>query len=130
MGKIIRDNNYEILPGLRALLASEHFYDECIIGTMVKNPIDFILNPINQFSASLPIDNVQKVNFNSRQIYPNSRDADGHFYGTISCWMAAILSRAFILPIVAKCHITSIQKKHLLIYWHQIITNLAILEFY
>ncbi|MBK9745016.1 MAG: DUF1800 family protein [Saprospiraceae bacterium] len=36
MGKIIRDNNYEILPGLRALLASEHFYDECIIGTMVK----------------------------------------------------------------------------------------------
>ncbi|MBK7701046.1 MAG: hypothetical protein IPJ39_21165, partial [Saprospiraceae bacterium] len=51
MGKIIRDNNYEILL-TRALLASEHFYDECIIGTMVKNPIDFILNPINQFSAS------------------------------------------------------------------------------
>ncbi|HMT52067.1 MAG TPA: DUF1800 domain-containing protein [Saprospiraceae bacterium] len=72
MGKIIRDNNYEILPGLRALLASEHFYDECIIGTMVKNPIDFILNPINQFSASLPTDNVQRVNFNSRQIYPKT----------------------------------------------------------
>nr|MBP8213000.1 DUF1800 family protein [Saprospiraceae bacterium] len=47
----------------------EHFYDECIIGTMVKNPIDFILNPINQFSASLPTDNVQRVNFNNRQIY-------------------------------------------------------------
>ena len=60
LAKIIRDNNYEIKPGVKALISSEHFYDECVIGSIIKNPIDFITNPLNQFNTTLPTDNVDK----------------------------------------------------------------------
>jgi uncharacterized protein (DUF1800 family) len=56
LAKEIKDSNYDIEPALRKLLSSEHFYSECIIGGMIKNPIDFLLNPLNQFSAVLPDD--------------------------------------------------------------------------
>jgi uncharacterized protein (DUF1800 family) len=54
LAKLIRDNDYEMLPAIKALLSSEHFYDECIIGAIIKNPIDFLLNPINPFKVQLP----------------------------------------------------------------------------
>jgi uncharacterized protein (DUF1800 family) len=54
MANIIRDNNYEILPAIKALLSSEHFYDECVIGAIIKNPIDFLLNPLNPFKVQFP----------------------------------------------------------------------------
>jgi len=60
LAKIIRDNNYEIAPALKTLLASEHFFDTCIIGGIIKNPIDFLLNPLNQFNVVYPTDPVLK----------------------------------------------------------------------
>ena len=53
---IFRNSNYEVAPALKVLLSSEHFYEECIIGGMVKNPIDFLLNPLNQFQVEYPTD--------------------------------------------------------------------------
>ena len=43
LAQIFRDNDYEILPVLKALFASEHFFDEANKGAMIKNPIDLIL---------------------------------------------------------------------------------------
>jgi hypothetical protein len=43
------------------LISSQHFYDECVIGTIIKNPIDFIVNPINQFAVALPTTNSLKI---------------------------------------------------------------------
>jgi len=60
LAKIIRDNNYEIAPALRTILASEHFYDDCIRGGIIKNPVDFLLNPLNQFNVAYPSDLVLK----------------------------------------------------------------------
>lgn len=59
MAGMIRNSDYEIGPALKALLLSEHFYDECVRGTIIKNPIDFLLNPINQFAMSFPQDVTQ-----------------------------------------------------------------------
>ena len=56
MATIIRDSDYEIAPTLKALFMSEHFYDGCVRGAIIKNPVDFILNPVNQFSMSFPAD--------------------------------------------------------------------------
>ena len=49
MAQMIRDSGYEIGPAVKALLSSEHFYDECIIGTIIKNPIEFLVQPMNGF---------------------------------------------------------------------------------
>ncbi|MBK9257274.1 MAG: DUF1800 domain-containing protein [Saprospiraceae bacterium] len=56
MAQIIRDSDYEIKPALKALLSSEHFYDECNIGGIIKNPVDFLMNAVNQFEILLPDD--------------------------------------------------------------------------
>ena len=42
MAQILRDNDYDIVPALRALLQSEHFFDDLNKGVMIKNPMDFI----------------------------------------------------------------------------------------
>lgn len=60
LAKIIRDNNYEIKPGIKALISSEHFYEDCIVGSIIKNPIDFMTNPLNQFNPILPTNDVDK----------------------------------------------------------------------
>lgn len=61
LADIIRKNEYEIMPALQVLLESEHFYEECIRGTMIKSPVDFIFNPINHFEIPIPEDNALKV---------------------------------------------------------------------
>lgn len=56
LAEIFRQNNYEIKPVVVALLGSQHFYDSCHVGGLVKNPIDFIMNPLNVFSIKPPDD--------------------------------------------------------------------------
>ena len=54
MAQLIRDNDYEIKPALRALLESEHFMDEERIGCMIKHPIDFIVSAFKSFDVPFP----------------------------------------------------------------------------
>ena len=41
MAEIMRNNNYDIVEPLKVLLSSNHFFNICNIGPMIKNPIDF-----------------------------------------------------------------------------------------
>lgn len=43
LAQIIRDNDYNVLPALQALLGSEHFFHFEIMGAQIKNPVDFTL---------------------------------------------------------------------------------------
>ncbi|MBK8622448.1 MAG: DUF1800 domain-containing protein [Saprospiraceae bacterium] len=56
MADLLRQNNYNVKPVLMALLKSQHFYDGCNEGSLVKNPIDFIMGPINLFSVPVTED--------------------------------------------------------------------------
>ena len=56
LSQILIDNNYEIEPVLRALLKSQHFYEEERYGCMIKNPWDFVLGMIKQFQVQFPTD--------------------------------------------------------------------------
>jgi hypothetical protein len=56
MAALIRENDYNLVPAIKALLSSEYFYDECVIGGMIKNPVDFLINPVNQFNIVFPPD--------------------------------------------------------------------------
>ena len=51
MAQVLLDNNYNIKPALEALLKSEHFFDTCVRGSMIKNPLDFFFSSYNTFEV-------------------------------------------------------------------------------
>jgi len=66
MAKILRDSNFVIEPVIKALLESEHFYSECIVGSMIKSPIDFATTLIKTGEFPIKeIDLVQKYRFSN-----------------------------------------------------------------
>lgn len=54
LAAIFRINNYNIKPVLSALLNSQHFYDENLRGSLIKNPIDFIAGSIKHLQFPIP----------------------------------------------------------------------------
>jgi len=54
MAELIRKNDFEVKPALRALLSSEHFYDQDRIGCMIKHPIDFLVSAFKSFDVPFP----------------------------------------------------------------------------
>ena len=56
LAKIFRDNNYIIYPVMETLLKSNHFYEECNIGSMVRSPIDYAFTLINTGKTNIPPD--------------------------------------------------------------------------
>ncbi len=58
MSNLIRQSNYEIAPALKTLLSSEHFYDECVRGILIKNPIDNVIGVCNLLSVDLSTTNM------------------------------------------------------------------------
>lgn len=59
---IMRESDYEIKPVLEALLSSQHFYDICSLGPMIKNPIDFTFNLLRQFNVNFPAEPIFRSN--------------------------------------------------------------------
>ncbi|MBX7153417.1 MAG: DUF1800 domain-containing protein [Bacteriodetes bacterium] len=51
LANILRNNNFNIKPVLETLFKSTHFYDESIRGSIIKNPIDFLLGTIRTFPS-------------------------------------------------------------------------------
>lgn len=55
MSNLLVQNDYEIKPVLKALLGSQHFYENNFVGSLIKSPIEFIfsmLNSTNTFADS------------------------------------------------------------------------------
>lgn len=52
-----RNNNYEIVPVLRQLLGSQHFFDSLANGGMIKSPVDFLAGMVREFNIPLPPSN-------------------------------------------------------------------------
>jgi len=56
LANILRSNNYNVLPVLRTLLTSAHFYDSTSIGCMIKSPVDFVAGIARLFGLGYPAD--------------------------------------------------------------------------
>lgn len=50
----LRANDYEILPILRTLFESQHFFDALRKGAIIKSPMDFIVSLYREFNTPLP----------------------------------------------------------------------------
>ncbi|MFM2136154.1 MAG: hypothetical protein RL021_1554 [Bacteroidota bacterium] len=57
LAAIFRNNNYELLPVLQALLSSEHFFDMANRGAIIKPPIDYCASICKDFGVSFPTAN-------------------------------------------------------------------------
>jgi uncharacterized protein (DUF1800 family) len=59
LADIFRNNNYELKPVLSALFKSAHFFDPANVGCQLKNPVDFTVGVMRQFTVAFPAsDNV------------------------------------------------------------------------
>ncbi len=48
LGKVMRDNNFEIAPVMKAMLGSEHFFDDATIGTIIPGHIEHFLTFVRE----------------------------------------------------------------------------------
>ena len=79
------NNNYNLLEVLQTLLKSKHFYDEDnddstneIVGSIVKNPIQFISQTISLLDITLP--NAEATFQNSSVSWSEDQEDFFHFY--------------------------------------------------
>lgn len=54
MAQLIRANNYDIIPALRALLASDHFFEVAQKACFIKGPLDYLVGAAREFEIVFP----------------------------------------------------------------------------
>ena len=54
LGEILRNNNYEILPVMKTLFKSQHFFDQMSKGALLKSPLDFLAGLYHEFNTPIP----------------------------------------------------------------------------
>jgi uncharacterized protein (DUF1800 family) len=69
LADLILANDYDISEALKALLSSEHFFDACIRGAMIKHPIDYMMSMLRKSGWSAPGDLVIQYRY-WRLIHP------------------------------------------------------------
>lgn len=70
LSQLLIANNYEILPVVQTLLASEHFYDaddsdatDEIIGSIIKSPLQLLSEVCSMFSVTFPSPTTDALNY-------------------------------------------------------------------
>ena len=58
LAKIIRDNDYDIVPALKKLLSSDHFFESTLC--MVKSPIDLLFSATKSLMVTAPTTSVNE----------------------------------------------------------------------
>jgi len=54
LAQIMRDNNYDLKPVLKALFKSEHFFDPLNMSALIKSPIEFAVGMVREFGVEFP----------------------------------------------------------------------------
>lgn len=54
MAQTLRDHNWEIMPMLKQLFKSAHFFEEKFLGTKMKSPLDLFINLLKMSGARYP----------------------------------------------------------------------------
>lgn len=55
LAKIFKDSNYEIIPVLKVMFASKHFFDIELRGCLIKSPVDHLVGSMKLLEPSWPI---------------------------------------------------------------------------
>ncbi len=90
MAQILRENDYVIEPALKALLMSDHFFNECNHGAMIKSPMDFTLAILKTGNGPIPDEEISKYylsNYINRRVF-NKMEQAYFFIPSVSGWKA------------------------------------------
>lgn len=67
-----KSSGYQLMPVLKTLLCSEHFYDEDdaipqndVYGSIIKSPLELVLNALNTFDIPLPDEAADNAGFHN-----------------------------------------------------------------
>ena len=63
LATIFRDSDYEVEPVLRALFSSQHFFNECAFGSMLKSPMDHFMHVFQTLKLSAPKSLTERYRF-------------------------------------------------------------------
>jgi uncharacterized protein (DUF1800 family) len=63
LAQLLRSNNYELKPVLKALLSSEHFFDVNSRGCQIKSPTDMLIGMMREFDVSFPVSTDYMTNY-------------------------------------------------------------------
>ncbi len=91
LADIFRKNNYEILPVLKALISSEHFFDSANRGCQIKSPVDLIIGLTRELEIKFPArDQVSTLYtlWNQLVVYLSSSQQDLGDPPDVSGWKA------------------------------------------
>jgi len=89
MAMILRANDYDVTPVIKALISSEHFFGEEVFGCMIKNPADFMLSATRSLNYAADPD--PKVSHFFALIYAvlaRELDLDIFFHADVAGWKA------------------------------------------
>ena len=56
LAAIFRTSNYDLVPVLRTLFSSEHFFDPLNQGCLIKSPVDFSVSCMREYGVQFPPD--------------------------------------------------------------------------
>lgn len=80
MAQLLIDNDFEIIPALKSLLSSQHFYQVSQnVGGMIKHPIDFVVGLLRQFPLKEEPDILVKYPY-WEKIYDSLQDLQMSYY--------------------------------------------------
>jgi len=54
LGDLLRDNNYELRPMIRTLLASKAFYAPTNVGVQIKSPVQLVISTVRSLGVAVP----------------------------------------------------------------------------
>ena len=54
LATLLAQSNYDVVPVLRKLLSSQHFFDAANVGCLIKSPLDFTVGLCRQLELALP----------------------------------------------------------------------------
>ncbi len=98
------DNNFELVPVLKQLFKSEHFFDERALGVIIKSPFDLIFQFVNESSFLFNNDLMEAFIYYAAvlgQVMFNPPDVAGwqgdqHWIGTATITARWALFRAYL----------------------------------
>ncbi|MBL0335076.1 MAG: DUF1800 domain-containing protein [Chitinophagaceae bacterium] len=91
LAQVLADNHFDILPVLKSLFESAHFYSDAVKGAQVKSPLDFYIGLQRELDVQFPRNEEYTINYSMWKLLLEHCEQMGQVYGNppnVSGWPA------------------------------------------
>ncbi len=93
LAQVMIDNDFEMVPTLRALFGSQHFFDMAVRGPLIKSPYDYVVSMIRTMGGFTHLD--LDISNNTAS---NPQLATVYYLGTGLHWKTESMNMDFLFP--------------------------------